>query len=126
LEDIMATADGISMMNPGLGISGITAPRTEEYAIPARKTDLSPALSLAGSEQGLSTYEGQNLAAVMDKYLTPKARNPDLMSPQVFERTLAGALDKLAASGEVLAELNTDIKENNDILRMFSSLVVQG
>lgn len=128
----MAKADGISMMNSGVGINGITAPITEEFSIPGQKTGVPPALSFAGDEKGLSTYDGQNLAAVLDHYLTPRCGNPDLMTPHVFQQTLASALDKLSGlapagdqAGE-LAGLTRDISENNEIVRMFSSLVVQG
>ena len=119
-------ADGISMMNPKLGISGITAPRTEEFTISGQKKGVSPALSVSGNEKGLSTYDGRNLSTIVDKYLTPKAGNPDLLSPPVFHRTLGSALNKLAESNEGLSGLAHDIRENNEILRMFSSLVVQG
>lgn len=120
--------DGISMMNPGVGISGVSTPRTESFSISGQKSTLSPALSVSGNEKGLSTYEGQNVDSIVDSYLIPKSEDPDLMAPHVFARTLSSALDKLADIGKDrnLKNMNDDIQENNEILRMFSSLVVPG
>ena len=79
-------------------------------------------------EQGLELYNGRNLDSIVDSYLQPKSSNPDLMSPQLFQNTVQGALDKLGSSGEGggISALNSEIAENNDIVRMFSSLVIPG
>jgi len=121
-------ANGISMFNPGVGINGISTPRTENISISRQNSGMSPALSMSGNEQGLEVYNGQNLDSIVDTYLQPKSQNPDLMTPQVFERTVASALDKLEGFGDNpdLTALNTDIAENNNMINMFTSLVVQG
>lgn len=121
-------SNGISTFNPRVGISGISTPQTESISIARQKGGMSPALSITGNEQGLETYNGKNLDSIVDAYLQPKSQDPDLMSPQVFEHTVESALGKLGSLGDNpdLMALNADIAENNSMITMFSSLVVQG
>ena len=121
-------SNGISMFNPRVGISGISTPQTENISIAQQKGGVSPALSITGNEQGLETYNGKNLDSIVDAYLQPKSQDPDLMSPHVFEHTVASALGKLESFGDDpdLAALNSEIAENNSMITMFSSLVVKG
>jgi hypothetical protein len=121
----------ISMLNPGVGINGISTPRTDDISIAKHKGGMSPAMSISGNEQGLEIYNEQNQDSIVDNYLRPKSKDPDLMTPQVFEKTLSGALGKLgelgAREGEnSISALSSDIGENNDIVRMFTSLVIPG
>lgn len=121
-------SNGISMFNPGVGINGISTPQTENISIARQKGGVSPALSVTGNEQGLEAYNGKNLDSIVDAYLQPKSQDPDLMSPQVFEHTVASALGKLGSLGDNpdLTALNAGIAENTSMINMFSSLVVQG
>ncbi|MDY0220898.1 MAG: hypothetical protein RBR67_07160 [Desulfobacterium sp.] len=121
-------SNGISMFNPRVGINGISTPQTENISIARQKGGMSPALSITGNEQGLETYNGKNLDSIVDAYLQPKSQDPDLMSPQVFEHTVASALDKLVSLGDNpdLKALNANIAENTSMINMFASLVVQG
>jgi len=116
------------MFNPGVGINGISTPRTENISIAKHNGGVSPALSISGNEQGLEVYNGQNLDSIVDNYLQPKSSDPDLMSPHVFQSTVQGGLEKLAISGEnnALSALNAEIAQNNDIVSMFTSLVLPG
>jgi hypothetical protein len=116
------------MFNPGVGINGISTPRTENISIARHHAGVSPALSVSGNEQGLEAYNGQNLDSIVDRYLQPKSSDPDLMSPHVFQSTVEGALAKLGAPGEnnAIATLNAEIARNNDIVSMFTSLVLPG
>lgn len=121
-------ADNLSIFNPSVGISGITTPRSEDISISGHKGAVSPALSISGNEQGLEHYDGRNLDTVIDAYLCPKSADPDLMSPRLFHGTVQSALEKLGQSGDdrELTRLSEDIGYNNDIVRMFSSLVIPG
>ena len=119
---------GLSIFNPGVGIEGVKTPRQEDISIAKHKGGVSPALSISGNEQGLEVYNEQNFDSIVHNYLQPKSRNPDLMSPHVFQSTLQGALGKLGSEGEnnPIAALNLDIAQNNDIVRMFTSLIIPG
>lgn len=121
-------SDKIPMLNPGVGITGVTTPTREDISISSHKGGMSPALSLSGNEQGLEAYNEHNLDSIVDNYLHPKSADPDLMAPHVFQRTLQGALGKLSSldDSNPLAEMNSDISHNNEIIRMFTSLVIPG
>ncbi|WP_022665946.1 hypothetical protein [Desulfospira joergensenii] len=119
---------GISMLNPGLGINKITTPQQENMSIAGHKKGVSPALSVSGNEQGFEVYNEKNMDSIVDRYLCPRADDPDLMSPHVFQHTVQGALEKLGAmdSDNPVSALGSDIAQNNEIVRMFTSLVIPG
>ena len=121
-------SNGVSMLNPGLGINKITSPRQEELTIEGHKGGVSPALSVSGNKQGLEVYNEQNLNSIVDSYLCPKAQDPDLMSPGIFQRTVKSALSKLGAmeSENGVSDLSSDIEQNHEVVRMFTSLVIPG
>ena len=121
-------AGGLSIFNPGIGINGVNTPRHEDISISKHQGGVSPALSISGNEQGLEVYNEQNLDSIVQNYLQPKSSDPDLMTPHVFEHTLQGALGKLGSNGEnsEISALNSDISKNNDIVRMYTSLVIPG
>ncbi|MCG8564250.1 MAG: hypothetical protein MI747_04120 [Desulfobacterales bacterium] len=117
-------ANGVSMMNPGVGITAINTPKSEDLSISAQRGGVSPALSLSGNEQGLEVYDGQNLDSIVESYLTPRSSDPDLMSPHVFQSTVESALAKL--DGEGVSALGSELAQNNDIVRMYTALVIPG
>ena len=121
-------AAGLSIFNPGVGINAVNTPQHEDISISRHKGGMSPALSISGNEQGLEAYNEHNLDSIVHNYLQPKSRNPDLMTPHVFEHTVQGALDKLGShdKNSEIGALNSDISQNNDIVRMYQSLVISG
>lgn len=120
--------DNLSIFNPKVGISGISTPRSEDISINRHKGGVSPALSVSGNEPGLEAYDGHNMDSIVEQYLRPKSRNPDLMAPHVFQKTVSGALGKLGDMGEdnPLKVMTDELNENNNIIRMFTSLVIPG
>ncbi|MBF0200330.1 MAG: hypothetical protein HQK66_03270 [Desulfamplus sp.] len=121
-------SDNISIFNPGVGISGIVTPRTEDISISGHKGGMSPALSFSGNEKGLELYNGQNLDSIVERYLQPESSDPELMTPHRFQQTVQSALEKLGAGDDsgAIRNLHMDTAENSEIVRMFTSLVISG
>ena len=122
-------SDRISMMNPGVGINAVNLPRNEEMPRIGQRSGGAPALSMTGNEKGLETYDGTNMDSIVDRYLQPQSEDPELMSSHVFQRTVQTALDKLAklADGDVgVSQLGAELAQNNEIVRMYTSLVIPG
>jgi hypothetical protein len=119
---------GMSIFNPGVGITGVVTPRTEDISISGHKGGISPALAITGNEKGLELYNGQNLDSIVDRYLRPSGSDPDLMSPHIFQPTVMSALEKLGTGGpdSPITHLHQELSQNHDIIRMFTSLVIPG
>lgn len=114
--------------NPDAGITGIQTPETEDISIPFRNTGVSPALAAENVNPGADTYAGRNLDSIIDAALRPQCSNPDLMRPEVFNRTLKSGLEKLKTGtrNRDIETLCNGISQNSDLLRTYENLVIPG
>ena len=114
--------------NPDIGIAGVQTSETQETSLPPKSQGMSPALSTEKSVPGFEIYAGRNLDALIDAALRPSLSNPDLMRPDIFNRTLKQGLKKLSAHtrDKTLKQLSDRIHENTDLLQTYENLVIAG
>ncbi|MCK9239979.1 hypothetical protein [Desulfocurvus sp.] len=116
----------VSLFTPSVGITGVGAPRQEPLAL--KRGRLSPALRAAKAREDLGIYDGDNLESMLDDYLRVTPEDPDTASPERFARAVEQGLEKLhAATGDpALDAMLKEFTDDNDLLRMYCSLVVGG
>jgi hypothetical protein len=117
----------ISLFAPSVGITGVGSPRQEPLSLKSRNR-VSPALRAAKAREDLGIYDGDNLESMLDDYLRVTPEDPDTASPERFPREVQEGLEKLhAATGDpALDAMLREFTDDNDLLRMYCSLVLGG
>ena len=117
----------INLFTPSIGITGVTTPRQESLSL-KKQGRVSPALRSSRAKEDLSLYDGDNLESMLDDYLRVTPEDPDTASPENFGRAVEEGLKGLfdATGDETLAAMLEEFRENSDLLRMYSSLVLGG
>ncbi|WP_461211037.1 type III secretion apparatus assembly protein SctX [Desulfocurvus sp. DL9XJH121] len=117
----------INLFTPSIGISGVATPRQDKLSL-KKQGRVSPALTTSRSRDDLSVYDGDNLDSMLDDYLRVTPEDPDTASPEQFGQAVQDGLQGLfdATGDPVLGEMLKDFTDNNDLLRMYCSLVLGG
>lgn len=117
----------ITLFTPSMGISGVVQPRQEKLTLGDRRR-VSPALRSARSSEDLTIYDAENLESMLDDYLRVTPEDPDTASPERFSRAVQEGLEGLleATGDQELADMLGEFRDNNDLLRMYCSLVLGG
>jgi len=117
----------VSLFAPSVGITAVGTPRQEQLSLKTRSRVL-PALRAGKAREDLSLYDGDNLESMLDDYLRVTPEDPDTASPERFSRAVQEGLEKLhAATGDpVLDAMLKEFTDDNDLLRMYCTLVLGG
>ncbi|WP_028588034.1 hypothetical protein [Desulfocurvus vexinensis] len=116
----------VSLFTPSVGITAVGSPRQEPLAL--KRSRVLPALRAGKAREDLSLYDGDNLESMLDDYLRVTPEDPDTASPERFTRAVQEGLEKLhAATGDpALDAMLKEFTDDNDLLRMYCTLVLGG
>lgn len=118
----------VNLFDSSMGIQHIMPQANPEQSMPTARPLAASMLREAGLEE---LYSANTAEKLLEQSLCPEVGDGELLRPDIFSTTLHSTMENLRGHSDpavqaLLKEVLTPLKENNELLRAYTGLMVGG